>query len=333
MVLADSVALATDTLNFVGTANEIETAVSDNQIQIGLPSAVTVGSLTTSGNVVVGGDLTVSGTTTTVNTETINLADNQILLNSNETGTPSQNGGIEIERGTETNKTLVWNETSDKWTVGSETFVAGTFEGNLTGNVTGNAATATTAGALTGDVTSSGDFTVDATGDIILDADGNDFKFKNGAGGDTATLSFADSAALKLSNTQTTTVETTDSGADIKLTTLDRSGGVTIHSNASSTYNMRLVYGNSSNKAALSSTGGLLLSSEDILLETSTGEVTVDADLLVNESLILTEGTEDWTVTASGTNLTFAYNGVNKMRLDSSGNLTVTGDVTAFGSL
>ena len=90
---ADSVALATDTLNFVGTANEIETAVSDNQIQIGLPSAVTVGSLTTSGNVVVGGDLTVSGTTTTVNTETINLADNQILLNSNETGTPSQNGG------------------------------------------------------------------------------------------------------------------------------------------------------------------------------------------------------------------------------------------------
>ena len=61
----DSVALATDTLNFVGTTNEIETAVSNNQIQIGLPSAVTVGSLTTSGNVIVGGDLTVSGTTTT----------------------------------------------------------------------------------------------------------------------------------------------------------------------------------------------------------------------------------------------------------------------------
>ena len=29
-------------------------------------------------------------------------------------------------------------ETNDKWTVGSETFVAGTFEGALTGNVTGN---------------------------------------------------------------------------------------------------------------------------------------------------------------------------------------------------
>ena len=204
---------------------------------------------------------------------------------------------------------------------------------SISSDITGNAATATTAGALTGDVTKTGDFTVDATGDIILDADGNDFKFKNGAGGDTATLSFADTAALKLSNTQATTVETTASGADIKLTTLNRSGGVKIHSNASSTYNMSLVYGNASNKAALSSTGGLLVSSEEILFETSTGEVTVDADLLINESLILTEGTQNWTVTASGTNLTFAYNGVNKMRIDSSGNLTVTGNVTTNGTL
>lgn len=44
-------------------------------------------------------------------------------------------------------------------------------------------------------------------------------------------------------------------------------------------------------------------------------------------------GSSDWTVTASGTNLTFAYGGVNKMRIDSSGNLTVTGNVTAFGTI
>ena len=101
----------------------------------------------------VSGDLTVSGTTTTVNTETINLADNQIVLNSNFTGSsPTENGGIEIERGTQTNKTLVWNETDDKWTVGSETFVAATFEGALTGNVTGNLT-----GNVTGDVTGNAD--------------------------------------------------------------------------------------------------------------------------------------------------------------------------------
>lgn len=47
----------------------------------------------------------------------------------------------------------------------------------------------------------------------------------------------------------------------------------------------------------------------------------------------ITGGTADWTIVASGTNLTFAYNGVNKMRLDDSGNITVTGNVTAYGSV
>ena len=108
-----------------------------------------------SGNLTINGDLTISGTTTTVNTETINLADNQILLNSNFTGAnPTENGGIEIERGTQANKTLVWNETDDKWTVGSETFVAGTFEGALTGAVTGNV-TGNLTGNVTGNVTGS----------------------------------------------------------------------------------------------------------------------------------------------------------------------------------
>lgn len=110
-------------------------SITDGEVAIG--QAVGTTDNVTFNNATISGDLTVSGTTTTVNTETINLADNQILLNSNETGVPSQNGGIEIERGTSANKTLVWNETSDKWTVGSETFVADTFEGNLTGDVTG----------------------------------------------------------------------------------------------------------------------------------------------------------------------------------------------------
>ena len=39
----DTVTIGTDTLNFVGTSNEIETTVSNNQIQIGLPNDVTVG--------------------------------------------------------------------------------------------------------------------------------------------------------------------------------------------------------------------------------------------------------------------------------------------------
>jgi len=60
-------------------------------------------------------DLIVAGTSTTVNTETINLADNIITLNSNETGAPSQNAGVEVERGTSDNVQLNWNESSDDW--------------------------------------------------------------------------------------------------------------------------------------------------------------------------------------------------------------------------
>jgi hypothetical protein len=106
----DGVTIGTDTLVFAGTANEIDTLVSNNQVKIGLVANPTV-----SGNLIVSGNLTVSGTTTTVNTETINLADNIITLNSNEAGTPSENAGIEIERGTATNVALRWNEGSDIW--------------------------------------------------------------------------------------------------------------------------------------------------------------------------------------------------------------------------
>jgi hypothetical protein len=95
------------------------------------------------GNVYITGNLIVNGSTTTVNSNVVNVGDSIITLNSDETGAPSQNAGIEVERGSSTNKTLIWDETADKWTVGSETFVAATFEGNLTGNVTGNADTST----------------------------------------------------------------------------------------------------------------------------------------------------------------------------------------------
>lgn len=41
----------------------------------------------------------------------------------------------------------------------------------------------------------------------------------------------------------------------------------------------------------------------------------------------------DWTITESAGVLYFATGGTNKMKLDASGNLTVVGDVTAFGSI
>lgn len=63
----------------------------------------------------VGGNLTVQGTTTQVDSNVVNIGDNIITLNADEAGTPSQNAGIEVERGTSTNVQFRWNETTDKW--------------------------------------------------------------------------------------------------------------------------------------------------------------------------------------------------------------------------
>ena len=101
------------------------------------------------GTLKIDGNLTVSGTTTTVESETVTIADNILLINSNATGTPSENGGFEIERGISDNASILWNETSDKFElkVGSvsadlvanivtATSVIGAFSGDLSGDVT-----------------------------------------------------------------------------------------------------------------------------------------------------------------------------------------------------
>jgi hypothetical protein len=69
-------------------------------------------------NLVIDGNLTVSGTSTTINTETITLADNTIVLNSNASGSATEKAGIEVERGSDPNVSLLWDETTnDKWSV------------------------------------------------------------------------------------------------------------------------------------------------------------------------------------------------------------------------
>ena len=68
----DTVTVGVDTLTFSGTANEIETTVSDNEITIGLPDDVTIT-----------GNLTVSGTTTTVSSTDLAVTDGKIQMGVN----------------------------------------------------------------------------------------------------------------------------------------------------------------------------------------------------------------------------------------------------------
>lgn len=155
--------------------------------EVGTSASVTFAKVTTTGDVVIGGDLTVNGTTTTINTETLAVEDNIIVLNSNASGAPSVNAGVEIERGSSTNVVLRWNESTDKWEVtedGSsyktiavgqnvETSSSVTFAA-VTAPLVGNASTASTletartislGGDLSGSVSFNGssDVTISAT--------------------------------------------------------------------------------------------------------------------------------------------------------------------------
>ena len=136
-----------------GTLNEIDVNGSLNTtigvgdvLTIGLPNDVTISNdltvtndttilsdLTVNGNVLLGnstldsvivaGNLTVNGTTTSVNSNTVNIGDSIITLNSDEAGSPSQDAGIEIERGTSANRSLIWDESAGFWTVQQNTGV------------------------------------------------------------------------------------------------------------------------------------------------------------------------------------------------------------------
>jgi hypothetical protein len=99
----------------IGTANEVTVSPNSGHnaaVTIGLPDNVEI-----TGNLQVGGNLNVIGTVNSVNTTQINIEDNKVKLNSNFTGAPTTDAGITVERGSETDVEILWNETSDKWTL------------------------------------------------------------------------------------------------------------------------------------------------------------------------------------------------------------------------
>jgi hypothetical protein len=156
----DTLTVGTDTLTFEGTANEIETTVSNNKINIGLPT-----------NVTIAGNLTVAGTQTTVSSTTITVADPLVALASGNNAADAVDIGLYGLYDTSGSQDLysgLFRDASDsgKWKLFKDTQAAPTttvdtsgtgyavgtlvanIEGNLTGNVTGN--TSGTSGSTTG---------------------------------------------------------------------------------------------------------------------------------------------------------------------------------------
>ena len=116
----NSVELGTDTTGdyvatIVGTANEVTVSPNSGEsaaVTIGLPDDVTI-----TNNLTVGGNLNVTGTINSVNTTQVNIVDNKINLNTDFTGAPVADAGIRVERGTSPDVEILWNETSDNWTL------------------------------------------------------------------------------------------------------------------------------------------------------------------------------------------------------------------------
>ena len=76
------------------------------------------GTLNVSSNVFIGGNLIVQGTQTVVDSTIVQVADNIVTLNAaiDQASAPVLDAGIEIDRGSSANVSLLWNESSDKWT-------------------------------------------------------------------------------------------------------------------------------------------------------------------------------------------------------------------------
>ena len=133
----------------LGTGGEkIESDGTDLTVtSTGALNLTVTGQTSVSGALVVTGDLTVNGTTTTNNSVNLTVDDNLIELNSGISAS-SNDAGIIIERGTTgNNAAIIWDESADKFTMGTTTATAadksagitvsaGTLVANLEGTAT-----------------------------------------------------------------------------------------------------------------------------------------------------------------------------------------------------
>ena len=136
-IAANSVALGTDTTGNYIAAVSAGTGVSVSGSGEGATSTVSIGqAVATSSNVefanlVLSGDLTVNGSTVTNSSTNTTIEDQLIELGTGNSGSASGDAGIVIERGSDANVFLGWDESADAITFGTGTFT-GASSGNLT---------------------------------------------------------------------------------------------------------------------------------------------------------------------------------------------------------
>jgi len=169
-IAANSVALGTDTTgNYIagvsaGTGVSVSGSGSENATAtIAIGQAVGTSDSPTFDDLTVSGNLTVNGTTTTASSTNTVIEDALIELGNGTSGSPSNDAGFVIERGSSDNVFIGWDESADVVTVGT-----GSFTGASTGNLTITAA-AFTAGEITGTGGTFGNVKVGVTADGEID--------------------------------------------------------------------------------------------------------------------------------------------------------------------
>ena len=167
-----------EVMSVMQAGNGIAIDSASGTLSIETTDSVTFGGLYVSGNTILGGNLTVTGTTTTVSSTNTVIADHLMELNTGATSN-TNDLGIIMERGSTGNNAFIgFDESEDKFIVGTTTATAdatgnlsittGTLLANVEGALTGNAATATRFDSAR-DFT----FTGDVTGSTTTDLGGN----------------------------------------------------------------------------------------------------------------------------------------------------------------
>ena len=216
--------------------------VSSGEIAIGQAvstgSNVTFADVAATGNVTITGNLDVNGTTTTLDTTNSTIADRLIELGNGTTGTPANDMGIVLERGDSDNAFIGWDESADKFLMGTGSFTGAStgdltvstgtlvanLEGNVTGNVTGNVSGS--AGSATGNAaTATALQTARNIGGVSFDGTGNiDLPGVNTAGNQDTTGNAATATVLETART----INGVSFNGSANITTLTAGTGVSV---------------------------------------------------------------------------------------------------------
>jgi hypothetical protein len=315
----DGITSTTAELNYTdGVTSNIQTQL-DAKAPLASPAFT---GTATGANLTLSGDLTVNGSTTTLDTTNLAVEDNLMELNAGVTSNANDSGFL-IERGTTgDNAIFMWDESADKFTLGTTTATGTTtgditlsstgtlvanVEGDVTGAVTGNADTATTLAtarnfSLTGDVTA-GVVSFDGSGNVAL-----------------STTIAANSVALGTDTTGNYMSDLTEgTGIDISHTPGEGSNGTI-------TLDLTEVgFGGGANRLITDDGDGTVSTeanltfdgSSNLNLLSDSGKLRIGAD---SELEIYHNGTNDF-IDSGGTAMFFRQGTTEKLKFNSAGNI------------